>query len=867
MNHPLLARTTITDYLLRDAAWAESHGAAGDYLGSGLLYYTLVYLLKARVAVCLGSGGGFVPRLMRQAQWDLGLADMSRTILVDANRPEAHWGAPAWLAEDSFFRTRYPDVDLIIDLTRNAAKDFFQTQGIDIDYLHIDADHSFEGCYEDFTAFRPFLHEGSIVTLHDTNYPGAGVNHVLEHIRTLADCEVLDMPDIGAGIAVVRIGKADSAPRSFGQGNGRLRSEPAVAPASNTLISVTRLQDAPPMPPPNKEWKYLESRAFATRYVLAAHFVRQCRSVIEIGGAKTPIDQFLTGEHDAILVIDPLISERHQRTWQGRACAVSHVRARFQDLAWTIPPGADYGLVMLGLEFQGLAPEHWETLVQLINRARVTVIEVPRSWAPSAAQFEMIRAQTSTRVTFQAKLDLDGNDFGNLENSWPPRVDRTIYVLEPWPPADAEQQPAQDAAQSAPNGQVAPAPPAPAGPAGAELSGNMPALAAQLTAAWQGACAAHAQAQTAWRSDGGLWQWQQDGVVAQTSGVEWSNLEWQPWSSLNARAPRNFVVEVTVSGKAEAAGLSFGAYKDFLARFDRDQETHRLQLEIDADAGCWAFRVDGQLQNRCWWDAGVHGIADLLNGVLTLKARRAQEIRFQDLTLSLFESSCKLSVIITCYRFAQRLRVTLRNWCHASLPRGAFEVLVVNPHSPDGTHAVLAAAATSFPYIRVRELEAPDDIARNKGAMINRAIAASRGEWIWLTDADCLFAPDSASAVLHHIGGRPDSLFYGERRYLTAAQTDALMAGRLDSLRDFAELAAMPSQRPPENAPWGYTQIAHRAVFERLRYSERLNHFAHSDGMFVEECRRQGLAVAQIPGLFCLHLDHPFAWYGAKSFL
>src|SRR5436853_4460194 len=134
----------VTELLPRDAAWDWSHGAHGDSPGMGLLYSSLVYALKARVAVCLGSGGGFVPRLMRQAQRDLGMADTSRTILVDGNLPAAGWGAPEWLAEDSFFRTQYPDVELIIDLTRNAAKNTFKKQGISIDYLHIDADHSFE---------------------------------------------------------------------------------------------------------------------------------------------------------------------------------------------------------------------------------------------------------------------------------------------------------------------------------------------------------------------------------------------------------------------------------------------------------------------------------------------------------------------------------------------------------------------------------------------------------------------------------------------------------------------------------------------------------------------------------------------------
>ena len=310
---------------------------------------------------------------------------------------------------------------LVIDLTTNAAANFFEQQNIRIDYLHIDADHSFEGCLEDFKTYRRFLHEGSIVTLHDTNFPAAGVKHVVEYIRTLADCELIDFHDMGAGTALVRVGKTVNGPRFQS-----LRQA-----AMDHLIRVTRHEDAQPLAPWEMEWKYLESRAFSTRYVLAAHFVSACRSVIEIGGAKTPIDQFLTGAHDSVLVLDPFIRESYTDHLHGTPCYVSHVRARFQDVDWHIPPTAEYGLVMLGLEIQGLTPQQYEVLYDLVNRARVTVIEFPTSWTPSREQFEMIAKNTHTKVTFQTTLNLEGNDFGNLENSWPPRCDREIHVLEP----------------------------------------------------------------------------------------------------------------------------------------------------------------------------------------------------------------------------------------------------------------------------------------------------------------------------------------------------------------------------------------------------------------------------------------------------
>ena len=221
---------------------------------------------------------------------------------------------------------------------------------------------------------------------------------------------------------------------------------------------------------------------------------------------------------------------------------------------------------------------------------------------------------------------------------------------------------------------------------------------------------------------------------------------------------------------------------------------------------------------------------------------------------------------MTCFRFLQRLRLVLRNWCHQDLPSNAFEVLVVNPESPDGTHEHLAIVARGFPHIRVREIAVGSDLSTNKGAMINRAFEASRGEWIWLTDADCLFSPRSAATVLKQVKGQEQHLFYGQRRRLSAEQTDALLSGRADGLHDFAELAAGANPRV-ENGPWGFTQIVHRRVFEQIRYSEDVNHFARTDDIFVNDCRRHRISLKQLEGLFCLHIEHPFAWHGTKYFL
>jgi len=206
INHPF-----ITSTLTAGDAWCSSHGATPDAadLGAGILYYGLAYAMKARTCVCLGSGGGFVPRLMRQAQRDLGIAD-GRTILVDGAQDvsqdrKAIWGSPSWLGADSSFRTNYPEIEIILALTANALHDVFLPQQITIDYLHIDADHHYDGVKRDWDLFCPLVAPYGVITLHDTvNYrEPCGVPRLVEEIRSSGAYEVINLP-IAYGTAIVK---------------------------------------------------------------------------------------------------------------------------------------------------------------------------------------------------------------------------------------------------------------------------------------------------------------------------------------------------------------------------------------------------------------------------------------------------------------------------------------------------------------------------------------------------------------------------------------------------------------------------------------------------------------------------------------
>ena len=155
-----------------------THGATDEHLGDGLLIYSIIQFMRAKICVCLGSGGGFIPRIMTQARLDLydfnilegkrefNWGDIGATYLVDASNGVG--GEVNYLDEDSFFRSNFSP-RFINDTTENAYYNFFVKEDIKIDYLHIDADHSFEGVKNDFEMYTNLLSDKGIVSIHDTD--------------------------------------------------------------------------------------------------------------------------------------------------------------------------------------------------------------------------------------------------------------------------------------------------------------------------------------------------------------------------------------------------------------------------------------------------------------------------------------------------------------------------------------------------------------------------------------------------------------------------------------------------------------------------------------------------------------------------
>ena len=155
-----------------------THGATDYDLGDGLLIYSIIQLMRYKTCVCLGSGGGYIPRIMTQARLDLhgqGIfegsidynhGDIGVTYLVDAANGVG--GKINYEDEKNFFRYQFAP-RFIKETTENAYYNYFVKQDVKIDFLHIDAGHSYKDVKNDFELYSKLLAPNGMISIHDSD--------------------------------------------------------------------------------------------------------------------------------------------------------------------------------------------------------------------------------------------------------------------------------------------------------------------------------------------------------------------------------------------------------------------------------------------------------------------------------------------------------------------------------------------------------------------------------------------------------------------------------------------------------------------------------------------------------------------------
>lgn len=147
----------------------------------------------------------------------------------------------------------------------------------------------------------------------------------------------------------------------------------------------------------------------------------------------------------------------------------------------------------------------------------------------------------------------------------------------------------------------------------------------------------------------------------------------------------------------------------------------------------------------------------------------------------------KLSVVIPTYNRLETLRVVLPSLLAQTLAHDAYEIVVADSRSTDGTAEYLAGVADGAGASRVRYL--PGDY-NGRASARNAGIAAARAPLVLFTDADIIASPDLLARHLED--------------HETAHPARAAVVGcelQVKSLEDYRMQRDQPATRKPLHPP------------------------------------------------------------------
>jgi len=209
----------------------------------------------------------------------------------------------------------------------------------------------------------------------------------------------------------------------------------------------------------------------------------------------------------------------------------------------------------------------------------------------------------------------------------------------------------------------------------------------------------------------------------------------------------------------------------------------------------------------------------------------------------------KISVVVPTYNRLERLRYVIPSLVAQDLRADAFEVIVADSQSNDGSAEYLAEVARSSPNVR----HLPGPYTGRAGAR-NAGIAAARAALVLFTDADIIAAPDLLACHLARHAKGPGRAVIG-----CEIQVDSYA----EYLRKSANAAARDPLHPPtrKHLTWLYFMTGNcsvaRADLERVgRFDEAFTGYGHEDLELGYRLQHAGVSIEYAPEAVNYHW-HP----------
>ena len=223
--------------------------------------------------------------------------------------------------------------------------------------------------------------------------------------------------------------------------------------------------------------------------------------------------------------------------------------------------------------------------------------------------------------------------------------------------------------------------------------------------------------------------------------------------------------------------------------------------------------------------------------------------------------SLKISILTCCHRFLQRFQIFIQSICRQQFDLADVEVIVANPHSPDGLSDYLKLLQESHSTPVITEILLDPKYFRNRGFMLQKAFEQAQGEIVIGMDCDLVLPLDFLQRIVETVQANPDRIVGIYRNFLTPNTTALILTGNLDPYANFETLKLEDQEEPNGyRGVLGYCQALTHEAWKRVGYPVEFDEIAKSDVAFNDR-----LATIQITPLFlrnvvALHLHHERNW-------
>ena len=223
-----------------------------------------------------------------------------------------------------------------------------------------------------------------------------------------------------------------------------------------------------------------------------------------------------------------------------------------------------------------------------------------------------------------------------------------------------------------------------------------------------------------------------------------------------------------------------------------------------------------------------------------------------------------VSILVACYRYLQRFRIFARSLASQEFDLDRVEVIVANPHSPDGLSEFLQGLQNTRP--KFRQVLSDQSAARNRGLLIQKAFEHSSGEVLIGMDCDLVLPPNFLARLVPVVWSNPNRIVGVYRNFLSQSTTAKILNGRIDPMDQFDTLLQEDSEEEQGyRGVLGYCQALQRDKWQQVGgYPTEFDQVNQSDVTFADRLSGIGVSTLFLRDLVVLHLNHVRDWTGTK---